>query len=351
MSAAGPSPSASTGDTRRLERLVLLGSVIVDVVLFVPELPPPGGDVLAHDSRFSTGGGYNVMSAASRQGLPAGYAGRHGTGSFGDQVRRDLAVDDIELLLPVTTSADTGFCVGLVDAAGRPTFVTREGTEGSLTPEDLAGVRVGPGDVVYLSGYDLAYSHAEVVAEWFAALDNGILTIFDPGPLLGELPRGPLDRVLGRADWVSANQSEASLLSGVEDPAAAAAALGRIGVGREGIIVRAGAQGCWLASRAAEQLDYEPGDGLDGPGEPGEPGAGLRRLPAADLGIGVIDTSGAGDTHVGAFVAALGRGENAVSACQWANAAAARCIAVKGSATAPALNITRADVQRWQPAR
>lgn len=283
---------------------MLLGSVLVDVVLYVPDLPERGGDVLAGDSLISAGGGYNVMSAAARQGLAAAYAGRHGTGRFGDQVRADLARDGIELLLPPTPDGDTGFCVGLVDATAERTYVTREGVDGAMTDDELARIELRPGDTVYLSGYDLAYAHGERLAAWFAALPPAVPAVFDPGPLVGELEH--LDAVTRRADWVSANAREAAVLTGHDDPAAAARALGA------GAVVRAGASGCWVNA-----------------------GAGAVHVPVAP--VVPVDTAGAGDTHVGAFVAALARGLAPVEAARWANAAAAHCVGRRGPATGPTL--------------
>jgi sugar/nucleoside kinase (ribokinase family) len=51
----------------------------------------------------------------------------------------------------------------------------------------------------------------------------------------------------------------------------------------------------------------------------------------------VVDTTGAGDTHVGAFVAALARGVGPVEACRWANAAASVVVASRGQASPPRL--------------
>jgi sugar/nucleoside kinase (ribokinase family) len=305
-----------------ITRLVLVGSVLVDVVLYVPELPPLGGDVLAEDALLSTGGGYNVMSASSRQGLPAAYAGRHGSGRFGDQIRQDLGTDAIDLMLAPTLDGDSGFCVGLVDANGERTYITRPGVDGHLTAAELAAVVARPGDAVYLSGYDLAYEHGPLVGAWFARLDDGVPTFFDPGPLVADLPFGPLDAVLRRADWVSLNAREAAQLIDVEDPAAAARQLAGERFGRRGSIVRAGGHGCWLAL-------------ADGS---------VTHVPVPGGPVRAVDTAGAGDTHVGAFVAALSRGLRPAEACRWANAAAARCVQAKGPATAPPLAVTAADV-------
>jgi sugar/nucleoside kinase (ribokinase family) len=311
-----------------VDRLVVLGSVIVDVVMFVPGLPPRGGDVLATDAALATGGGFNVLSAAARQGLPAALAGRHGTGPFGDLARRDLAAAGVELLLPRAPGGDTGFCVGLVEADER-TYATHPGVEGSLTAAELATVGIRPADAVYLSGYDLAYPHGDVVADWFAALPDPVVTIFDPGPLVAELPAGPLRAVLGRVDWLSANLREARLMTGTadadgadgaDDAQGAEAAAARLAA-RRGVVVRAGAAGCVVAAGGAATHVPVPG----GPVTPVDPG-------------------GAGDAHVGAFAAALARGLPPAEACRWANAAAARCVRSRGPATAPPLAVTRADV-------
>jgi sugar/nucleoside kinase (ribokinase family) len=308
-----------------VDRLVVAGSVIVDLVMYVPALPARGGDVLADDAALATGGGYNVLSAAARQGLAAAYAGRHGTGPFGDLVRRDLAADGVALLLPRTADGDTGFCAGFVEADGERTYATRQGVEGTLTAADLDGLPLGPRDAVYLSGYDVAYTHGDVVAAWFSRLDGAVLAVFDPGPLAGELPEGPLRQVLGRTDWLSANCREAALLGGLDDPAQAAARLVAGGAARRGCVVRDGARGCWVATR----------DG--GPAE---------HVPVPIPPVAVADTAGAGDTHVGAFVAALARGASPAAACRWANAAAARSVTTRGPATGPVYATTAADLER-----
>jgi sugar/nucleoside kinase (ribokinase family) len=373
-----------------VDRLVVLGSVIVDVVMFVPGLPPRGGDVLATDGGLATGGGFNVLSAAVRQGLPAALAGRHGTGPFADLARGDLAAVGVELLLPRTPGGDTGFCVGLIEADER-TYATHPGVEGSLTAAELAAVGVRPSDAVYLSGYDLAYPHGDVVAGWFAALPEPVVTIFDPGPLVAELPPGLLRSVLGRADWLSANLREARLMTdahaatgphatgphatgphatgphatgphatgthatgphatGTHAAGADAAGADAAGAGagadnagadnargaaevaarllaarhapRAGVVVRDGGEGCVVA--------------VDGR---------VTRVPVPGGPVTPVDTSGAGDAHVGAFAAALARGLPPEEAGRWANAAAARCVLARGPATAPTLDVTRPDVQ------
>src|ERR1700758_3205841 len=90
-------------------RLVFAGEAIVDVVMRVPALPQRGGAPLATPAEISAGGGFNVMAAAARQGLPVLYAGGHGTGPWGDVVRAALAAEGIGFFRPPPPGRDTGF--------------------------------------------------------------------------------------------------------------------------------------------------------------------------------------------------------------------------------------------------
>ena len=51
--------------------------------------------------------------------------------------------------------------------------------------------------------------------------------------------------------------------------------------------------------------------------------------------VAAVDTNGAGDTHIGAFVSALARGESPFAAARYANAAAAISVTRHGGSSAP----------------
>ena len=127
-----------------LVRLVFAGEAIVDLLMWVPALPERGGDMLAESSSVQVGGGFNIMAAAARQGLPVVYAGGHGTGPWGDKVRAALAAEGITVLRPPDPDADTGFDVALVEAGGERTFVTSLGAESLREPAAWDPVRVRP---------------------------------------------------------------------------------------------------------------------------------------------------------------------------------------------------------------
>ncbi|MEU1345069.1 PfkB family carbohydrate kinase [Streptomyces sp. NPDC090075] len=295
-------------------RVVLAGNVIADLVIEVPALPERGGDVVGSHTGTTAGGGFNMLAAARRLGTEAVYAGLHGTGPYGDLVRAALAAEGIATPLPARADIDTGFTVALVDAGGERTFVTSFGAEATLTPADTAavGAHLRPGDLVQLSGYGLALpGNGPLLSALAAALPAGTTLCLDPGPLVADIPESVLSPVLARTDWLSANAREARLMTGHEDPRTAAAALGRRLAPGAGVLVRADKDGCWLAAA-------------------GQPPVHVPGFP-----VTAIDSNGAGDAHVGAFLALLAEGLDPVTAARGANAAAACAVTRRGPATAP----------------
>jgi len=316
-------------------RLVFAGEAIVDLLMWVPALPERGGDMLAESAAIEVGGGFNIMAAAVRQGLPVVYAGGHGTGPWGDRVRAALAGEGIRLLRTQDPDADTGFDVALVEAGGERTFVTTLGAESLREPGAWDLVRVRDGDAVYVSGYGLVPpGSGQVLGAWAAALPPGVLLFVDPGPLIADIPAAVLDPVLARCDWWSCNHREATLLTGSSDPAEAARRLVRR-TGQADVIVRAGPGGCVIAER------------LSGPGMDHR----LSLSHVAAPAVTAVDTTGAGDAHSGVFLAGLAAGLTVADAARRANAAAALTVTRAGAATSP----TRAELDRflgansWRP--
>jgi sugar/nucleoside kinase (ribokinase family) len=322
-------------------RLVFAGEAIVDVVMRVQALPQRGGDALTTSAEISAGGGFNVMAAAARQGLPVLYAGGHGTGAWGDVVRAALAAEGIGLFRPPDPDRDTGFDVALVEPDAERTFITHLGAEAVRGPGTWDAVPAGPGDAVYVSGYGLVDPDSgPPLARWAASLPSSTLLFLDPGPLAAQIPAAVLDPVLARCDWLSCNHREAALLittgltntgltntglSGTRwpdapgDPAEAARRLLARGAAAN-ILVRAGPAGCYVAllgSTAAVHV----------------------RAPT----VTAVDTTGAGDAHSGVFLAALADGLSPLGAAARANAAAAFAATRPGPATAP----TRAQLDAW----
>ncbi len=293
--------------------LLQMSGIVIDLVYRVAQVPKAGEDALAESCMITPGGGFNAMVAAKRAGMDVTYGGAHGTGLFADLVRQGLGRAGIPLLQPPSSFADQGSCVVAVDDQGERTFISKDGAEGILDPRLLEPINPSAFDWVLLSGYALASAGGrDALFNWLRSLPRRANFVFDPSPAVKRIAAPCLRLAVSKANWISANEIEATAMTGVAPVEQAAASLAAMlsGDGR-GAVVRCGAEGCWLALRG-EPAVYLPG-----------------------FVVNSVDTNGAGDAHIGAFVAALAKSVPPVEAARYANAAAALSTLRRGSATAP----------------
>ena len=290
-----------------MSRLLHTGQVIVDLVMALDTLPATGGDVLAQSASFEAGGGFNVMAAARRNGLPVVYLGRRGNGRFGDLARAAMQAEGVEMAQPASTDKDTGLCVSLTEATTERTFISHIGAEGDLSAEDLARVMPQPGDYVYVSGYSLLLEgKAQALLDWVVALPREINVVFDPGPLVKAPDSALMMALLPRIDIWTSNGPEALAFTGASTLVDALGELKRHLPEGALLVVRDGPKGCWV------NADHVPG-----------------------FKVKAVDSNGAGDAHAGVFIAGLAAGLAPVEAARRANAAAALAVTRWGPATSP----------------
>lgn len=305
-------------------RIIHTGQAIVDLVMEVGRIPEPGGDTFARRYEFTAGGGYNVMSAAARDGAEVLYVGGHGTGPFGDTVRAAMTTAGITVLAPASKVRDTGFCVALVDDSAERTFVSTLGAEGDVTADNYRQATPHEADVVYVSGYSLLHlASRDALLEWLPELAEGIIVVVDPSPIVEEIPEVALRKVISRTSIWSTNTREAVNTARVlgspipphTDLVGQAAHLAQLLACT--IVLRAGAEGSvtveWSRdTRTIEATSYTPA-----------------------LVVEAIDTNGAGDAHCGVLCAVLAAGSDILTAVQRANVASGLAVSRRGPATSP----------------
>ncbi|WP_073521995.1 PfkB family carbohydrate kinase [Pseudomonas fluorescens] len=292
-----------------MSRLLHTGQVIVDLVMGLDTLPASGGDVLANSASFQVGGGFNVMAAARRNGLPVVYLGRHGEGRFGELARAAMQAEGIEMALAASAGKDTGLCVSLTEASTERTFISHLGAEGELSADDLAQIVPRVDDYVYVSGYSLLLDgKAQPLLDWLLALPRDIVVVFDPGPLVKAPDSALMRALLPRIDIWTSNGPEALAFTGATDINQALPMLNQHMQAL--LVVRDGPNGCWVG-RGAE-TEHVPG-----------------------FKVQAVDSNGAGDAHAGVFIAGLALGLKPVQAARRANAAAALAVTRWGPATSP----------------
>ncbi|KAA9394851.1 sugar kinase [Kocuria coralli] len=296
-------------------RVLHAGQAIVDVVMQIPALPPLGGDVLATGSRITAGGGFNAMAAARRDGAEVFYLGAVGSGPFARIVTDALAAEGVRVPSAPLAEPDTGFSVAMVDEHAERTFVTSVGAEGLAGARHLRSTPTRATDVICVSGYSLLHEcNRAALEEWVPTVHPQATIVFDPSPLIADIPDAAWQVMKEHASIWTLNAREAGLAArrlGVRPPADPAGLLSLLaGHLRGTVLLRNGAEGTYISG---DEPVFVPG------------------YPVA-----VVDTNGAGDAHTGVLAAALAAGTPLTEAVRRANAAAALAVTRSGPATAPA---------------
>ena len=284
------------------KRMVSLGSALLDVSMRIPGLPPKGGDAFADVGFSMIGGGHNTDSAAARLGLPVVHVGSIGTGLSSEQYLLEAAKDGITFAGQVLEDRDLGICVTLFEPDGERTFITHAGAEHQLSLDFLKSLKLGPTDAIYLTGYELFHpGSGKPLGEWLLSNPlNGAALFFDPTSVVDQIDQEVLEWIRREAFVITVNEWEFEKLQ----PRQTDRAL---------FVRRIGAEGSEL---------YEA--------------AQLRHKVAGVL-VEVVDTTGAGDVHTGALIAALAAGKNWPESLAVANRAAAFCVTKFGGPTGPTL--------------
>lgn len=289
----------------KMKRIVVVGSTNTDMVISGRRLPATGETVSGGVFMMNPGGkGANqavaVARLASRRGACA-FIAKVGDDLFGRDTAMRMKNDGIAAHLVVDRREPSGTALILVDAKGQNEISVALGANGTLSPRDLAPFR---GEIESAAALLMQLETPVKTVAWAArvAHDAGVPVILNPAPAQ-KLPKSLLRLV----DWITPNETEAELLTGVKvvDAASAAcatAALKRLGVGH--VIITMGAKGCWC----------------------GDCG---RIFPARK--VKAVDCVAAGDTFNGAFAVALAEGRPVQEAIAFAQKASAISVTRRGA--------------------
>ena len=273
-------------------RVVVVGSINVDLVVAVPRLPRAGETVAGgRFARHGGGKGANQAVAAARLGAPVSFVGAVGDDEMGDEAVRALAAEGIDVSGVSRLEDPTGVALIVVDSAGENQIAVASGANAALVVRDLDL----SGEGVLLLNHEISASVVAAAAR--LASGAGWRVVLNPAPARA-LPDAPIA-------VLTPNASEAAELTGCDDPADAAGAL----VAQTGaaVLITLGGEGALLL----------------------EPGGAPERLPATR--VDVVDTTGAGDTVNGALAAELAAGRPLRDAALFALRAAALSTTAAGA--------------------
>lgn len=256
-------------------RLVVVGSLNMDLIVNVPHLPRPGETVVGESLLRAPGGkGANQAVAAARLGASVTMIGRVGHDSFGRDLTRGLREEGVSTRWVRGSDRPTGAALIEVDDGGENTIAVAPGANADLLPEDVPRKAIESASVAVAQ---LEVPLPSIEEAFRLARLSGVRTILNAAP--ARMVPGSL---LDLADVVICNEVELAMLLGRpvlegEETVAARALRSApdqivvVTLGERGALAIAGAE-------AVEQPSYR---------------------------VQVVDSTGAGDAFVAGFSIAL----------------------------------------------
>lgn len=289
--------------------ITVVGSYVVDLMCRTPHMPKPGETVLGGPFRMGPGGkGGNQAVAAARQGSTVHMVTKVGDDPFGKDALANFEQERIESSCVFVDPAEaTGVALIAVDRNSENMIVVALGACGQLSAADVqqAEAHIAESDLVLVQ---LETSLEAMQTALMLAQKHGVPAILNPAPYQ------PFPQELLRSvTYMTPNETEASLLTGIEvsdaDSAAQAArVLYEAGVPH--VLITLGKQGCYYYNGSEGKL-------------------------FSGFTVEAVDTTGAGDAFNGGFAHALASGLALADAIAYANAVAA--LSVTKTGTAPAM--------------
>jgi ribokinase len=281
-------------------RILNYGSLNIDHVYHVDHLVRAGETISARDCTVGCGGkGLNQSVALAMAGAEVYHAGL--VGRDGALLRKQLEDSGVDCRFLGSTDQPNGCAIIQVDPAGENAIVLFPGSNRALTRPYIDKVlsHFGSGDILLLQNEvnELPYLIQR-------AADRAMDVALNAAPVDAALADCPLDRVR----WLIVNQVEAAALSGSRNPEECARILCRRWPQLE-LVLTLGEDGVY----------YRKGDFT-------------LYIPAHR--VRAVDSTGAGDTFIGYFLAAMADGADLGYALTLATTAAALTVSRPGAADA-----------------
>ncbi len=278
--------------------IINFGSLNLDHVYTMPHFVRPGETISAADYQVYWGGkGLNQSVAAAKAGGDVRHAGMIGAG--GEKLREFLKECGVDTSLIGFTDVPQGHALIQVAETGENSIILFHGSNYEVSEEYIDQVlkTVPVGSYVILQNEISNLSH--VIAE---ASRKGCRIVLNPSPFDESFQS--LD--LKRLDWLIMNEIETEEMFGTQKPEEVIAIIEKAAPDLS-IVLTFGSKGsvCYSKGKIVKQNIYH---------------------------VKAVDTTGAGDTFTGYFVASLDEGKALEESMRRAAAAAAIAVSRKGAA-------------------
>lgn len=298
-------------------KVVVLGSLNVDRILQMDQVPEPGETLALNNQDMAGGGkGANQAIAAARSGAQTSFIGRVGADENGKFMLQQLVNSGVTTnLVAVDEDAGTGQAFVMVEKSGENRILIYGGANAQLSATDVKKAQT------QIAAADLMVAQLETPVETtqFAfqmAKELGVKTILNPAPAVAKLPA----ELLKNTDVITPNETEVEILTGiaVTDEAAMLKAAQRLhDLGVATVIITLGSKGVFYDDGAQHGI-----------------------VPA--FKVQAVDTTAAGDTFLGALSSELNPDlSNLKTAIEYGNKASS--LAVQKMGAQPSIP-TRKDI-------
>ncbi|ARQ06179.1 Sugar or nucleoside kinase, ribokinase family [Macrococcoides canis] len=282
-----------------MDKCLIIGSTVCDVVINVDQLPTTAGDVHISSQTMALGGcAYNVVSVLHHLDVPYTFISPVGTGMYGEFVAHELEKKRIQT--EVRVEGENGCCYCFVEQHGERTFMSHHGVEYTFNPKWLDGLNLDDYKYVYICGLEIEECDGDKIIDTLNDIEATI--IFAPGPRGNLIPQERMERVYQLSPIVHLNEQEIKEQTDCETVEAALEVLYEKTNNK--IVVTQGANGAIIYDGDITHVSGET--------------------------VKVNDTIGAGDSHAGAFISSMAKGMDDKSALKFANKVAAEVVQVSG---------------------
>lgn len=281
-----------------MKKALVIGSINIDKVYELEHIVRPGETVSSRKYRTAWGGkGLNQAIALSRGGADTALAGCVGAPEL-EALTAVCAEAGVDAARIRARSVTTGHAIIQVDANGQNCIIVEPGANGTVDPDDIAAFLegYGTGDILLTQN---EISHMPEVLR--AAHEKGLTVVLNPSPFSAEILSWPLECV----DIFLVNEIEGEALSGEIAPEKILDTLRRR-FPRAAIVLTLGHDGAMYADKT-------------------------ERFSAPARRVTAVDTTAAGDTFTGYFLAMLLRGGTPKDAMEIAATAAAIAVTRPGA--------------------
>ncbi|HET6218082.1 MAG TPA: ribokinase [Acidobacteriaceae bacterium] len=284
------------------KKLLVVGSINIDLVACANRLPAPGETILGSTfDVFNGGKGANQAVAVAKLGAPVEMIGSLGTDLFTERLLSGLKAAGVDTHAVQMVAGPCG--VAHISRAdnGENSIIVISGANRLLS-------------AAYIDAHRETVQRASMILVQLETPLEAVIRLAEQASeaktplMLDPAPAMPLPEVLlSRTTWLTPNETEAQILLGRVkiDPGAAAEKLLAMGV--RNVALKLGSQGVFLAGR-------------DCP---------AQQVPA--FTVNAVDTTAAGDCFNAAFAVALTRKKPPVEAARYASAAAAISVTRAGA--------------------